>query len=193
MTENTTTEQVIFANFSNRAGAYLLDGLFLILITGVINTINVIYFKSFLLYLPFALFAVCYKPFMESHYGATFGKMILKIKVTNHNFEKIDITTSILRSLILVFPSVMYIPIYYMAFNNPGLVAINDFMTFSAAMTVEYSIQGIIGKLSFFIIVTDLIFMLTDATKKQRSLHDRIANTYVINSEKFKKKVVGYR
>lgn len=193
MTENTTTEQVNFATFSNRAGAYLLDGLFLILITGVINFINIIYFKSFILYLPFALIAVCYKPFLESHYGATFGKMILNIKVTNHNFEKIDLTTSFLRSLILVFPAAMYIPIYYMAFNNPSLLAINDFMTFSAAMTAEYSIQGIIGKVSFLVIITDLIFMLTDSTKKQRSLHDRIANTYVINTEKRKNKVVGYR
>jgi len=183
MNENITPEQVEYATFWNRAGAYLLDAIFLILITGIINFINITNYKSFVLYLPFALIAVCYKPFMESHYGATIGKMILKLKVTNKKFEKIDMSTSILRSFILVFPAALYIPIYYMAFNNPNLADLNGFMEFSKAMTTEYSIQGIIGNLSMILIIADIIFLLTDSTKTQRTLHDRIANTYVIKDK----------
>ncbi|WP_339622864.1 RDD family protein [uncultured Winogradskyella sp.] len=184
MNENITTEKVEYATFWKRAGAYILDAIFLILITGIINFVNISNYKSFALYLPFALIAVCYKPFMESYYGATIGKMILKLKVTNKNFEKIDMTTSILRSLILVFPAAMYIPIYYMAFNNPNLADLNGLMEFSKAMSSEYSIQGIIGNLSMILIIADIIFLLTDNTKKQRSLHDRIADTYVIVDKK---------
>ena len=184
MNENLTTEQVEYATFWKRVGAYLLDAIFLILIIGIINFINISNYKSFLLYLPFALIGICYKPFMESYYGATIGKMILKLKVTNENFEKIDMTTSILRSLILVFPAAMYVPIYYLAFNNPSLMDLNGFMEFSKAMTAEYSMLGIIGNLSLILIIADIIFLLIDQTKKQRSLHDRIADTYVINDKK---------
>ena len=184
MNENITTEKVEYATFWNRAGAYILDAIFLIIITGIINFVNISNYKSFALYLPFALIGVCYKPFMESYYGATIGKMILKLKVTNKNFEKIDMKTSILRSLILVFPAAMYIPIYYMAFNNPNLADLNGLMEFSKAMSSEYSIQGIIGNLSMILIIADIIFLLSDKTKRQRSLHDRIAETYVIVDNK---------
>jgi len=186
MTENLINEEVEYATFWNRAGAYILDAFFLILITGVINFINISNYKSFILYLPFALIGICYKPFMESYYGATIGKMVLKLKVTNKNFEKIDITTSILRSLILIFPAVMYVPIYYMAFNNPNLADLNGLMEFSKALSAEYSMLGIIGNLSMILIIADIIFLLTDSTKTQRSLHDRIANTYVISDKKDK-------
>jgi uncharacterized RDD family membrane protein YckC len=186
MTENLSTEKIEYATFWTRVGAYLLDTIFLIVVVGIINYFNITNFKSFLLYLPIALLGVFYKPFLESYYGATIGKMIVKIKVTDRNFNKIDMTTSILRSLILVFPAVMYIPIYYMAFNNTSLSEINGFMEFSKAIAAEYPMQGIIGNLSMIIIIADIIFLLTDSTNTQRSLHDRIANTYVIYDKKNK-------
>lgn len=184
MNENLTTEKIRYVPFWTRAGAYLLDTILLGVVAFLINYVNITNFKSFLLYLTFALLGVFYKPFLESYYGATIGKMIVKIKVTDKNFKKIDITTSILRSLILVIPVVMYIPIYYMAFNNTSLSEINGFMEFSRSVASEYSMQGIIGNLSMILITADIIFLLTDSSKTQRSLHDRIANTYVIYDKK---------
>jgi uncharacterized RDD family membrane protein YckC len=184
MNENLKTEQVKYATFWNRAGAYLLDIILLGLIIGIINFINIANYKSFILYLPFALIGISYKPYMESYYGATIGKMILKLKVTDKNFKKIDMTTSILRSLILVFPAMMYIPLFYLAFNNPNLLELSGFLEFSRAMASEYPTQGIIGNLSMILLVADIIFLLSDSTKTQRSLHDRIANTYVIIDKK---------
>ncbi|GGZ94365.1 RDD family protein [Algibacter mikhailovii] len=186
MNEDMTVEQFRYTPFWTRAGAYLLDTIILSVVAITVNYVNISNFKSFLLYLPFAILAILYKPFLESYYGATIGKMIVKIKVTDKNFKKIDMTTSILRSSILVIPLIMYIPIYYLAFNNTSLYEINEFMEFSTAIATEYPMQGIIGNLSMIIIVADIIFLLSDSTKTKRSLHDRIANTYVIYDKKNK-------
>jgi|26BtaG_2_1085354.scaffolds.fasta_scaffold00003_21 uncharacterized RDD family membrane protein YckC len=73
--------QVEYATFWSRAGAYIIDGIIITIVSIVINAINIANFKSFLIYLPVAIIAILYKPFMESKYGATFGKMVLSLKV----------------------------------------------------------------------------------------------------------------
>ena len=180
MSENSEDQNVEFVKFWTRAGAYILDGLIIGSITICINLLNISQAKSFLLYLLIALLTALYKPFMESKYGATLGKMIFKIKVTDFNFNKISFKKSLIRSAILIFPGLLYIPIYYYAFNNPRLIEITEFVKFSNSLAVEYPIQSWIGNLSFLIIILDIIVLLSDSTKTERSLHDRIARTYVI-------------
>ncbi len=183
-TENPTEEIVEYAKFWNRAGAYLLDTIFLAAFTLSINAINISSFKSFLLYLPVALIAILYKPYMESKYGATFGKIALSLKVTDQEFNRIDFSQSILRSSILIFPAILYIPIYYLAYNNPNLSGLDQLFEFAKGLAIEYPIQSWIGNISFVIIATDIIVLLMDKTKTQRSLHDQIAKTYVIVDRK---------
>jgi uncharacterized RDD family membrane protein YckC len=117
---------------------------------------------------------------MESKYGATFGKMALNLKVTDQNFNQINFWQSLLRSIILVFPAILLVPIYYLAFNNSDLAEFTKLLEFVQGFAAEYPIQSWISNLSFLIIVIDIIFLLTDKTKTQRSLHDQIAKTYVI-------------
>ncbi len=183
-TENQNVTEVEYATFWSRAGAYILDGIIIAAFTLFINAINIANFKSFLIYLPVAIIAIFYKPYMESKYGATYGKMILKIRVTNQSFNQIDFKQSLLRSIILIFPAILFIPIYYFAFNNPNLAESSQIMEFTQGLAVEYPIQSWISNLSFIIIIVDIIFLLTDDTKAQRSLHDRIGKTYVIFDRK---------
>ena len=178
--ENLIEKKVEYATFWSRAGAYILDGIIVAAVTLFINAINIANFKSFLIYLPVAIVAILYKPFMERKYGATFGKMAFKLEVTDQSFNQIDFKQSLLRSIILIFPAILFVPIYYLAFNNPNLVNSDQIFEFSKALTVEYPIQSWISNLSFLIIIIDIIVLLTDNTKTQRSLHDRIGKTYVI-------------
>lgn len=177
---NTKDLNYELANFWNRTGAYLIDMLIVGGISYLVNGLNISSFKSFALYLIFALIGIAYKPVMESYYKATLGKMALKLEVVDENYNQIDITTSILRSLILVLPTVFYIPLFYMAFNNPDLQNINEVIPFSRAMNLEYPMQGTIGTLGAILFLADLVFLLSDLNGKNRSLHDRIANTQVI-------------
>ena len=177
-------KKVEYATFWSRAGAYILDGIIVAAVTLFINAINIANFKSFLIYLPVAIVAIFYKPFMESKYSATFGKMAFKLEVTDQSFNQIDFKQSLLRSIILIFPAILFVPIYYLAFNNPNLVNSDQIFEFSKALAVEYPIQSWISNLSFLIIIIDIIVLLTDNTKTQRSLHDRIGKTYVIFDRK---------
>ena len=183
-TVNQTEKQVEYATFWSRAGAYILDGIIVGAFTFIINAINIANFKSFLIYLPIAIVAIFYKPFMESKYGATFGKMALKLKVTDQNYNQFDFKQSLLRSIILIFPAIFFVPIYYFAFNNPNLTEYSQIFDFAQGLAVEYPIQSWISNLSFLINVIDIIVLLTDQTKTQRSLHDRIGKTYVLFDRK---------
>ena len=170
------------AKLSTRFGAYITDFIIISLITIPLNYLNIVHLKSFMIYFIVALVAILYKPLLEYFFGATVGKYALDIKVSNANLEKITLTQSFKRSSILLIAPVLYIPIYYLAFNNPRLIEMSSFMEFSQGIQVQYPLQIFIGYISFAILVADLIIMLTDDKKLLRSLHDRIGQTYVLKS-----------
>jgi len=110
--------------------------------------------------------------------------MTFKLKVTDQKFNRIDFKQALLRSIILIFPAILFVPIYYFAFNNSNLAEYSQIFEFAQGLAVEYPIQSWISNLSFVIIVIDIIVLLTDKTKTQRSLHDRIGKTYVLFDRK---------
>lgn len=183
-TENKTKAKVEYATFLSRSGAYFLDTVIVAGVALFVNAINIANFKSFLIYLPVAILSIFYKPFMESHYGATIGKMAFQLKVTDQNFNRIDFKQSLLRSIILIFPAILFVPIYYVAFNNPNLAEFSQITEFAQGLTLEYPIQSWISNLSFIILVVDIVVLVTDKTKTQRALHDRIGKTYVVFKRK---------
>ena len=125
----------------------------------------------------------------EVHYG----KMAFKLKVTDSDFQKISFSNSLIRSSILIFPAILFVPIYYLAFNNSNISETNHIVEFAQALALEYPIQSWISNLSFLIIIIDIIVLLTDSTTTQRSLHDRIAKTHVIYDKKGLNKKLEYR
>lgn len=177
-------ESAEYVKFWPRAGAYILDGIIIGFVTAGLNYVNIVQFKSFLFYLVLTLLAALYKPYFEHKFGATFGKMILKIKVVDYNFKIISFNQSLLRSAIFILPSLIYIPIYYFAFKNPNVLSADGFLEFSQIIALEYPIQSWIGNIFLLIIIIDIIFLLSDSTKTQRSLHDQIAKTYVVYDKK---------
>jgi len=176
--------KIEYATFTSRLGAYLLDGLIVAGFALLFNVINIATFKSFWVYLPIVLLSILYKPYLESRFGATLGKMVLQIKVTDWNFEQIGFKQSLLRSLIFIVPALHSVPIYYLAFNNPILANTDNFFDFAYLYSLEYPFEKMVSNLTIIIVVIDLIVLLSDKTKTQRSLHDRIARTYVIIDNK---------
>lgn len=172
-----------FAGYGIRIGAYLTDIVIITLIVIPINYLNLTNYKNFLIYLATALIGVLYKPMTEHYFGATIGKYVLDLKVTDHNFNRINLKQSFLRSSILMIAPILYIPIYYFAFNNPEIMNIESFMDISKSIIGYYPIESIISKISFALLVVDLVFMTTDKEKLFRSLHDRIGKTYVLKTK----------
>ena len=180
-------EKIEFATFWSRAGAYIADGIMIGAFSIIINAINISNFKSFLMYLSAATIAILYKPFMEHKYEATFGKMIFKLKVSDRNLNQIDFKRSFLRSFILMLPTILFVPIYYLALNNPNLTKSTELIDFAQALSIEYPMVGWINNLIFIILIIEIVVLLTDQTKTRRSLHDRIAKTFVTYTESNKK------
>jgi len=178
------TEKPEHAKFWDRGGAYLLDMIVVGALSFAFNYANIIHFKSFLLYLPIVVIGILYKPYMESHYEATLGKMMLNLKVTDLNYNKIGFEQSLLRSLILIIPSVIYIPLHYFAFNNPRVTNTDGFMDFSRAMAAEYPLAQLFSSALSLIVIADIIFLIVESSGERRwSLKDLIAKTYVIKSK----------
>jgi len=172
------------AKFWTRFWAYFLDSIVLIIITLPLNVFIFMFQKSFFLYFAVALISILYKPLLESYFGATIGKFSLDIKVTDHNFEKINLAQSFKRSSILMIAPILYLPIMYLAFNNPSLIESTSFIEFTTGIAMEYPMYQMLGYLSSGIVIIDLIFMTTDHKKLLRSLHDRIGETYVVKVKK---------
>ncbi|MEM9679835.1 MAG: RDD family protein [Bacteroidota bacterium] len=171
---------VEYVSFWPRAGAYIIDGILVGVVAATLNIINIIQFKSFAFYLFITLLTSLYKPYFESKYSATLGKMMLKMKVTDYNFNPISVQRSLLRSALLIGPSLLYIPIYFLAFDNPNVLRTDGFLDFTQTLAMEYPIQSWISNLVFLIVVVEIIVLLADSTKTQRALHDQIAKTFVI-------------
>lgn len=171
------------AKFQDRFFASLLDTLIIGGGSFAINSLNIAALKSFWIYLLIAGLTILYKPYLESRYNATFGKMALNLKVTDWNYNNIDLNKSFLRSLIIIVPALFYIPLHYFAFNNEYVITSNSVFEFTNKMTEAYPTFTFFITFLSYATLADVIVYLVDLNKKQRSLKDYIAKTYVIKKE----------
>ncbi|THD67423.1 RDD family protein [Robertkochia marina] len=177
-------EQILektYAKFWDRVGAYILDGIIVGFISFALNYLNITQFKSFLIYLPIAIIGILYKPVMEYKYGATVGKMLLNLRVIDENGSNIDFEKSLLRSLIVITPALLYIPTHYLAFQNSYILSADGFFEFSNRVAFTYPTMSLFTNLFSIVFIVDGIMMASDSVKK-RSLKDRMAKTFVIKN-----------
>ena len=171
-----------FAQIRVRIFAALIDILIIGLGSFGLNTVNYENEKNVYIYLGVYLFALLYKPVLEAAGGATLGKMILQIKVTDTNFEEISFGKSLMRSLINMIPSLLLLPFMYMGFTDPELIQNESFLAFSQAVNQAYPIAFLITNAASLIGLADLITLIIDRGNKNRSIKDYIAQTYVIKN-----------
>jgi len=171
---------VKYAQFWPRFVAYFLDGIIVAVFNVAMVAFNFAFVQSFWFYLPITLIGIAYKPYLESKYGATLGKMALNLKVTGLQHQQIDIWQSLKRSAIFIIPVLLLIPFEYMAYNNPAIASANGFFEFAQLQAEAYPYETWISYASSALAIIDLIVLLSDKSGKQQSLHDQIGQTYVI-------------
>lgn len=171
------------AKFWDRFAAYLLDAVLVGVLSFGLNYLNILYLKSFWPYLIIALAGILYKPYLESRYMATVGKMAMNLQVTDRDYKQIGFERSLLRSLIVILPAIMYIPAHYIAFDDPYIVSSTGVFQFTQRLNEIYpAVQLLTGALSW-LAIADIIVYLVDKGNLQRSLKDFIAKTYVIENK----------
>jgi len=170
-----------FQGFNSRWKSYLVDNILIGLFLGVVNFINISFHKEFVIYLVAALIALAYKPVMEGVYGATLGKMLIHIKVVDYEGQKISAAQAILRSIFNIFQFLLVVVFHYAAFNDSLLLNAGSYLDYQELFLESYPGVTYISNAMFFVIVAELISMNTDF--QHRSLHDRIAKTYVVKAD----------
>lgn len=170
--------QVTYANFGSRLGGTIIDGLIISVLVLPLSYFNIIEWKSPVLYVIVSILSMAYKPTLEYLYGATIGKKAVKIKVVNYSFGRADLTAILLRNSIALIIAIISIVLTVSMFSMPGFQEVRGYMDYIKFMAIARQGSGF-QWISWTYYVVDLIIFFTD--KSNRTLHDRIGSTYVIN------------
>ncbi len=166
--------KIEYAGFWTRFAALLID---VIILAGILYLVTIIFensgFKTGVIgRLIVMIFVLVYKPFMEYLFGATIGKMAVKIKVVDTTYHRVDLGKAVTRNLPwILWNSVVVVGLAYVLFGDSSFT-FNQFFSFNLTVFNLF-----IGLFSLLVIVSCL-FVFSDPL--HQGLHDKLANTYVI-------------
>lgn len=171
---------VVYGGFWVRFGAMFIDGLVLAPVSVGLMYYNATSSKNALLLAAITLLSLAYKPVMEYIYGATLGKMALRLRVVDAQFEKAGLQEILLRNIFHIVPSLVTLAFTVSIYLNPEFQDVDGFMEYSQ-YTGQFKSLQIMNFVSGLITIVDAIVLVSDSRK--RSLHDKIAQTYVIERQ----------
>jgi uncharacterized RDD family membrane protein YckC len=173
--EPVNLETVRFAGFGIRVGASIIDSLVLIPLMGI-NYYNIIDLKNLMLAILLALLSAAYKPLMEYYYGATVGKMAVKIKVVDYQLRAISLEQALIR----YSPWVLSVAINLLAtiyiFQLEDFAEIQDFLSYGELANATPYQKWI--QFSIWIAPISAFGMLFNPF--QQAVHDQLAKTYCV-------------
>lgn len=171
------THKVKYAGFWIRFGAAIIDWLILAPLSLGLSYFNIISWKDPLVYLVITLVTIVYKPAMEYLYGATLGKMSLRLKVVNLKMEAANFGEILLRNVFHIIPNFITLVITVTYYQIPAFEFVTGYVEYSDLLS-NSSLLNAINIAFFLLTIVDVIVLLAD--DRNRSLHDKIGGTYVI-------------
>lgn len=174
-----------FANFGNRLGAALLDFLCTLPLGGLAFYFTM-FAPSWTNYAIVAVLSFLYKPLMEGQFGATLGKMILKLKVVQQGGAKITMVQAFTRALPWLIASVLGLWASHDLLTYPGIEDVDGFAEYGELMAeyqqeMGFSAKSIISSIAGWLPLVSALFMLGSARKQ--ALHDQLAETFVVHKD----------
>lgn len=170
-----------FAKFGSRFGASMLDGLILIIITLPLTYYNVIHWKIPVIFILTSLFSIIYKPFMEFRFGATLGKMAVRIRVVGSEFHPVTLREELRRVSFYLFPSFIQETMTLKIYFEGNFKLIDNYQDYNNYILSANPALVWLNIIVFTLLVVDCIYYLTN--QQNRSLHDLYAGTYVIERD----------
>lgn len=167
---------VKYGGFWQRFGALIVDGIIFAPFTIGVSFLSTSWQTSMLAIL-ISVVGLAYKPYMEYAYGATWGKMLLKLKVTNNNFENASLGAILLRNIFYIIPDLIALVFSIMTFSDPEFQSVG--WTKLGGFTDSFGYMQIVNQLTGLFAIVDAIVLGVDPQK--RSIHDRIAGTLVLD------------
>ncbi len=171
----TQTAEPVWAGFWIRLGAAVIDGLIFLPLMAL-SFYNLMSIKEFSIQIGISLVMMIYKPFFEAQYGATLGKMVVKIKVVNSSFGAINMQQAITRYWPWLISSVISLFGTYLVFQESGFASADSFLEIGA-LRQQTSLQFINYISSILFIALGISIAVNT---KKRGIHDLTAGTYCI-------------
>ncbi len=166
------------AGFWIRVGAYVVDALIFIPI-GVLAVWNMLSLKSITVLILLSLPGFIYKPFMESFFGATLGKMACGIKVINAEGQKLSLFNAYVRAFPFLLSSAITLASAVILYSSPQFQAATSLVEIGQAQSKTFldMVKNVVGLL----VVVDCVVVAF--TFRKRALHDMLAESYCVYKE----------
>jgi uncharacterized RDD family membrane protein YckC len=171
---------IVFAKFWTRFGAFLLDGLIIVIIILPVTYFNVIQWKVPWIFIVTSLITIIYKPFMEYQYGATLGKMAVGIQVVGNQFQKVTLKEELRRVSFYLVPSLIQQILTLNFYFSNQLNTIQHYKDYNDFIVSTNPALYILNIIVVVLFVADTMTFFSN--NQNRSLHDIYAGTYVIEN-----------
>lgn len=174
-----------FASFGYRLGAALIDILVTLPLSG-----GFLYFMMFepnwQAYVGLTLLAATYKPLMEGFFGATVGKMILKIKVVQQGGEMINWSQAFIRYVPWIIASAISLWATQETILFLEDYGVNGFLEYGEAMAEfqqenGFSMKSIVSSIAGWLPLISALFLL--GNDRKQAAHDMLAETFVVHKD----------
>jgi len=166
------------AGFWIRVLAFLIDGLVFSPVFAL-SLINMLQVKSLLLLFVILLPELIYKPFMEAFYGATLGKMALKIRVIDPHGNNLTLGKAYVRSFLpILVPVVLSFAVLFSLFLTPGFERASSFEEIDELMTLGNPLLSFLDDIATWVLVIDVV--VVPFSSRKRAIHDMMAGSFCV-------------
>ena len=166
------------AGFWIRVGAYIIDSLIFIPII-ILSVWNTWHLKSTVVLVLSSLPGLIYKPFMESFFGATLGKMSCKLKVIDDNGNKLSLFSAYIRFFPFLFSAGVTLAVQLIVFSSPQFQSATSMMELAEAQQGNY--LDVVSYPASALVLIDCV--LVAFTFRKRALHDMMAESFCVYKE----------
>ena len=163
------------AGFWIRFGAQIIDFLIFLPIVAL-SMWNMYSLKNTAVLVLIFVPSLIYKPFMESFFGATLGKMACKIKVIDEKGEKLSLFSAYVRYFPFLIQAGVNLAGQLILFSSEQYQSATSFMELSQAQ--QGNPLSLLGTIVFVLVFIECIFAAF--TFRKRALHDMLAESFCV-------------
>ena len=166
------------AGFWIRVGAQIIDFFVFIPIValGIWNTYSL---KSTIVLVLISVPGLLYKPFMESFFGATLGKMACGIKVIDDNGKKLSLFGAYVRYFPFLIQAGVALAGQLILFSSEQFQSATSMVELSQAQ--QGNPLSLLGTIVYALVLIECI--VAAFTFRKRALHDMLAESFCVYKE----------
>lgn len=166
------------AGFWIRVGAQIIDSLVFLPIA-ILSFWNMFSVKSMILLVFVSLPGLIYKPFMESFYGATLGKMACGIKVIDESGNRVSLPVAYARFFPFLLQGAIGLVSMFIIFSSPQFESVKWFTDLAQVQQGDF-LRPISMVMNIVVFVDCVVVAFTF---RKRALHDMLAETFCVFNE----------